>query len=276
MILQNKNAIIYGAGGSIGGAIAKALAGAGARVFVTGRNLSSVQKAADEILASGGSAEAAQVDALDEKAVNDHIDKIVHKAGTVDISFNAIGLEVVQNMPLIDMTVEDFVRPVTIAMRSHFLTATAVAKVMMKQGSGVILSLTATPGGIGYPLTAGFAPACCAMESFSRNLASELGMYGIRVVNIRSAGSPDSKVFKDAIAANPETMAHVLETMEDDTMLKKLPLMADIANVAVFLASDMAGKITGVTIDVTCGTTAGLNYRMAPGTGQATGATLVL
>jgi len=263
-MLQNKNAIIYGAAGSIGSAVAKALAGAGATVFLTGRNLSSVQKTADDITASGGSAEAAQVDALDEKAVNVHLDKVVHQAGTVDISFNAISLEVVQNMPLVDMRVEDFVRPVTIAMRSHFLTATATAKIMMKQGLGVILSLTATPGGIGYPLTAGFAPACCAMESFSRNLASELGMYGIRVVNIRSAGSPDSKVFKDAIAANPETMAHVLETMEDDTMLKKLPLMADIANVAVFLASDMAGKITGVTVDVTCGTTAGLNYRMPP------------
>jgi 3-oxoacyl-[acyl-carrier protein] reductase len=276
MMLQNKNAILYGAGGSIGSTVAKALAAAGATVFLTGRNLSPVQKVADDIRASGGKAEAAQVDAMDEKAINDHIDKVVHKAGKVDISFNAIGLEVVQNMPLIDISVEDFVRPVTIAMRSHFLSATAAARVMMKQGSGVILSLTATPGGIGYPLTAGFAPACCAMEGLSRNLASELGIYGIRVVNIRSGGSPDSKVFKDAIEGNPDEMAVVLGKMENDTMLKKLPLMADIANVAVFLASDMAGKITGVTVDVTGGTTAGLNYRMAPGTDQVAGARLVL
>jgi 3-oxoacyl-[acyl-carrier protein] reductase len=265
MILQHKNAVIYGAGGSIGSTVAKALAAAGARVFLTGRNLSSVKKVAEEIIASGGSAEAAQVDALDEKAINDYIKTVVDKAGAIDISFDAIGLEVVQNRPLIDMGVEDFVRPVTIAMRTQFLTATAAAKVMIKQGTGVILSLTATPGGIGYPLTAGFAPACAAMESFSRNLASEIGIYGIRVVNIRSAGSPDSVVFKEAIEANPEAMAHILGTMKNDTMLKELPLMADIANVAVFLASDMAGKITGVTIDVTCGTTAGLNYRMAPG-----------
>jgi NAD(P)-dependent dehydrogenase (short-subunit alcohol dehydrogenase family) len=265
MILLNKNAIIYGAGGSVPAAIAKALAAAGARVFLTGRNLSNVQKVADDILVSGGKAEATQVDALDEKAVNYYITTVVEKAGTIDISFDAIGLEVVQNMPLVDISVEDFVRPVTIAMRTQFLTATAAARVMMKQGSGVILSLTATPGGIGYPLTAGFAPACAAMESFSRNLASELGIYGIRVVNIRSGGSPDSKVFKDAIESNPEVMAHVLKSMKDDTMLKALPLMEDIANVAVFLASDLAGKITGVTIDVTCGTTAGLNYRMGPG-----------
>ncbi len=133
---------------------------------------------------------------------------------------------------------------------------------MMKQGSGIILSLTATPGGIGYPFTGGFGPACCAMESFSRNLASELGVYGIRVLNMRSGGSPDSKVFKEAIESDPGGMEAVIRKMEEDTMLKKLPLMADIANAAVFLASDMAGKITGVTIDVTCGTTAGLNYRV--------------
>ncbi len=261
MMLQNKNAIIYGAGGSIGGAIARAFAGAGAHMFLAGRNLETLQKVADDIRSSGGRAEVDEVDALDEKAVNDHIAKVTQQAGTIDISFNVIGLEVVQNMPLVEMTVDDFTRPVNIAMRGHFLTATAAGKVMMKQGSGVILTLTATPGGIGYPLTAGFAPACAAMESLSRNLASELGKYGVRAVNIRSGGSPDSEVFKDAIDNHPDVMATVLKLMEQDTMLKKLPLMADIANLALFLASDMAGKITGVTVDATCGTTAGLNYR---------------
>ena len=137
---------------------------------------------------------------------------------------------------------------------------------MMKQGSGVILSLTATPGGIAYPGVAGFGPACSAMEAFSRNLASEIGPYGVRVVNIRSGGSPDSFVFKDAAEKNPGAMKDILCGMEADTMLKKLPLMKDIADTAVFLASDIAGSITGVTVDVTCGTTAGLNYR-APSRG---------
>ncbi|HTE02380.1 MAG TPA: SDR family oxidoreductase [Mucilaginibacter sp.] len=204
MVLQNKNAVIYGAGGSIGGAVAKALATAGAKVFLAGRNLGPVQKVADEILASGGSAEAAQVDALDEKAVNNYVASVAEKAGTIDITLNVIGLEVVQNKPMIDISVEDFTRPVNIAMRTQFLTATAAARVMMKQGSGVILSLTATPGGIGYPLPAGFAPACSAVESFSRNLASELGIYGIRVVNIRSGGSPDSAVFKQPSIITPK------------------------------------------------------------------------
>jgi 3-oxoacyl-[acyl-carrier protein] reductase len=262
MLLQNKNAIIYGAGGSLGGAIARAFASAGARVFLSGRNLSSVQKTAHDILSSGGKAEVYELDALDEKAIDRHLTWVLQKADTIDISFNGIGTEVKQNIPLTDMTTEDFMQPIITNMRSRFLTARAAGRVMMKQGSGVILSLTATPGGIGYPYTGGFGPACCAVEGFSRNLASELGTYGVRVVNIRSGGSPDSKVFKDAIIQYPEEMKLVLKKMEEDSMLKKLPLMSEIASVAVFLASDMSGKITGVTIDVTAGTTAGLNYRV--------------
>jgi 3-oxoacyl-[acyl-carrier protein] reductase len=262
MLLQNKNAVIYGAGGSIGGAVATALANAGAKVFLSGHNMAPVQKVADAINASGGNAQAHQVDALNEKEINAYINKIAAAAGTIDISFNLIDYKVVQNIPLIEMFAEDFARPVTIAMQTQFLTSTAAAKIMAKQKSGVILTLTATPGGIGYPYTGGFAPACSAIENFSRNLAGEVGIYGIRVVNIRSGGSPDSKVFKDAIINNPKEMATVLQKMEADTMLKKLPLMQDIANVAVFLSSDLAGKITGATIDVTCGTTAGLNYRV--------------
>jgi len=237
------------------------LARAGANVFLAGRNLGSVKQVADEIVAAGGRAEAATVDATDGTAVDSLTERIARTAGTLDLSVNVIDYQVVQNIPLVTMNVEDFIRPVTIAMRSHFLTATAAAKVMMKQRSGVILSLTATPGGIGYPFTAGFAPACSAVECLSRNLASELGPYGVRVVNIRSAGSPDSQVFKQARERDPEAMETLVRGMEDDTMLKRLPLMDDVANTAVFLASDLARSITGVTVDVTAGTTAALSYR---------------
>lgn len=274
MMLQQKNAVIYGAGGSLGGAVAKALAVAGAKVFLTGRTISSLQKIADEILTAGGHAEVQQVDALDEKAINDHLSRVVQQSGTVDISFNATATKVVQNIPLVDMPAEDFINPITLMMHTRFLTAIAAGKVMMKQGSGVILSLTATPGGIGYPYTGGFAPACCAIECFARNLAAELGVYGVRVVNMRSGGSPDSKVFKDASESHPQEMETVLRKMEGDTMLKKLPLMEDIANLAVFLSSAMAGKITGVTVDVTAGTTAGLNYRVNPVAGTRSAQTL--
>ncbi len=90
MMLKNKNAAIYGAGGAVGGTVAKAFAREGARVFLTGRNLASVSAIAEEIVTGGGTAEAAQVDALDENAAESHIAAVIEKAGTVDISFNAI------------------------------------------------------------------------------------------------------------------------------------------------------------------------------------------
>src|ERR1700676_4800645 len=119
MMLQNKNAVVYGAGGSLGGTVAKALAGSGARVFLTGRNISSVQKIADEIRASGGSAQVNQVDALDEKAINMHLDNVLDQAGTVDISFNATGTEVVQNISLVTMSANDFIHPITFMMQTQ-------------------------------------------------------------------------------------------------------------------------------------------------------------
>src|SRR5271166_1871697 len=242
-ILRNRNAVSYGGGGSLGSTIARALAKEGATVFLAGRHLSSVKEVADQIVDSGGRAEAAVVDAINESEVNAFVDSVICKGGTLDLSFCAVDYQVVQNVPLVGLGVEDFVRPVSIAMRSHFLTATAAGKIMMKQRSGVILSLTATPGGIGYPFTAGFAPACSAIESFSRNLASELGTYGVRVVNIRSGGSPDSQVFKQAIERNPKEMEVILRGMENDTMLKKLPLMDEIASTAVFFPDRL--RMTG-------------------------------
>ena len=225
---------------------------------------------------AGGKVEVGVVDALNKNAVHEYIEKITQNGTTIDISFCAIDFQSVQDIALTDMSVEDYMRPVTVALQSQFLTSTAAARKMMQQKSGVILSLTATPGGIGYPYTGGFASACVAMETFVTNLASEVGAYGVRAVNIRSAGSPDSQVFRQAIEAVPQEMGDVLQSMKNDTMLKKLPLMADIANVAVFLSTDSANMITGVTVDVTGGTTTGLNYR-APKVNepQATGTPLV-
>lgn len=263
MLLSNKNAVIYGAGGSLGSTVARALAKSGARVFVVGHRLSAVKKVAEDIVADGGHAEAAQVDALDEQQVNEHLQAVADKHGAVDISFCAIDLKPVQGMPLIEMKKDDFVRPVVLAMQSLFVTGTGAARIMKQQGRGVILSLTATSSNITYPYTGGFAPAGAAIELVTKNLAAELGIYGIRAVNIRSAGSPDSRVFQDAIKGSPELMKDVLRGMEDDAMLKRLPSMSDIADVAVFLCSDYARQITGVTIDVTAGSTSGLNYRVA-------------
>jgi len=255
MLLKGRNAVIYGAAGSLGSSIAKAFAKEGARLFLAGRTLATLEETANEITNNGRAAEIAVVDALDEKDVKEYVDAIVQKHGRIDISLNVVATEAVQGIPLYEMATDDFMRPLRVIMQSQFITASAAAKHMIGQRSGVILFLTATPAGIAYPFTGGFGVLCNAIEGFSRNLAAELGPKGIRVACMRSAGSPDSRVFEDAKIKNPEVMKARLKEMEDDTMLKRLPLMQEIANVAIFLASDMASGMTGTSANITCGTT---------------------
>lgn len=255
MLLENKHAVIYGAGGSLGAAVATAFAREGARVFLTGRGRDALVRTQQCILAAGGSAEVAVVDALNKEAIEAHLAGLVAQTGSIDISFNAVGLEDVQDIPLTEMWIEDFLRPVQKAMQTQFLTTTAAARHMLRQGSGVILSLTATPGGKAYPMVGGFGPACSAIEGFTRNLAAELGPHGVRVICMRSAGSPDSAVFIKALEEGGAGAQAVIKRLAKDTMLHRLPLVNDIAEAAAFLASDRAAALTGTTVNLTCGTT---------------------
>lgn len=255
MLLKNKIAVIYGAGGSVGGAVARGFAREGAKIFLAGRSIGPLEDVAREIIASGGLAETAIVDALSENSVVNFIDTVIKKEGNIDICFNAIGIKDVQGTPIVDMLQEDFIQPVMIAMKTQFITSKTVAKQMIKNKSGVILSISATPAGKAYPLVGGFGPACSAIEAFSRNLASELGPEGVRVVCIRSAGSPDSAVFMEAIKRQGSLAKFSIDHLIKDTMLNKLPRLDEIANTAAFMVSDRASGITGTSVNVTCGTT---------------------
>jgi 3-oxoacyl-[acyl-carrier protein] reductase len=255
MLLKNKNAVIYGGGGAIGGAVARGFAREGAKVFLAGRTLAKLDGVAREISAAGGSAETAQVDALDEQSVEKHITEVAKNAGGIDVSFNAIGMEDVQGTPLIEMSLDDFTRPITIATRTQFLTAKAVAPHMIKKGSGVIMMITATPARMGFPLVGGFGVACAAIEGLSRSLAAELGPQGVRVICLRSAGSPESitETLDVHAAGSKVTRDEFIAALKDMTLLKRLPSLADVGNVAALMASDYAGSMTGTVANMSCG-----------------------
>ena len=138
MILQDKVAVVYGAGGAIGGAVARAFADEGAEVFVTGRVRGPVEALAEEIVAAGGSAEAAEVDALDEQAMDTHLQSVVDQAGRVDISFNAVGISDsgILGVPLAELDVDRFALPITAYTTSYFLTARLAARRMVAEPLG--------------------------------------------------------------------------------------------------------------------------------------------
>jgi 3-oxoacyl-[acyl-carrier protein] reductase len=249
MLLENKHAIIYGAGGAIGSAVARAFGAEGARVFVTGRSLGPVQAVAKEIAAAGGSAEAAQVDALDEEAVNRHADHVAEQAGGIDVSFNAIGVHAVQGTPLTGLSLSDFAFPITTWPSTQFLTARAAARHMVTKREGVIITLTASPARLAIPGAGGFGIACAAIEALTRTLAAELGPQGVRVVCLKPHRIADS-----GASADPRSeAAEFRRYLEDMTLLKRLPTLAEVANTAVFLASDHAASMTGTVANLTGG-----------------------
>jgi 3-oxoacyl-[acyl-carrier protein] reductase len=146
MLLEKKNAVIYGGGGAIGSAVARAFASEGASVFLAGRTLATVEAVAKQISLIGGAAQTSSVDALDQRAVAEHLDAVAERGGgSIDVSFSATGISWRLGAPVVDMTLEDFVVAIAEGMRTHVVTATAAARHMIAQRSGVILAITATP-----------------------------------------------------------------------------------------------------------------------------------
>lgn len=260
MMLKNKVAVIYGAGGAIGGGVARAFAADGATVFLTGRELAPVEVLAKDIVAGGGSAEAAEVDALDEHAVDEHLQSVIDQAGRVDISFNAVGIpngEIV-GVPLVDLAPDRFTLPITSYATSYFLTARLAARRMIPNRSGVIMTVTALHSRSGIPLVGGYGPAQAAKEALTRGLSAELAPHGIRVVGLRPNGVPDSRTIRDAYEprakASGMTWEQWLELLASRTHPRRLLAVEEVADMAVFLASDKATGITGSTVNLTMGT----------------------
>ena len=200
MMLKDKVAVIYGAAGGIGGAVARAFASEGAKVFLTGRQQASVEAVANEIQRAGGSAKATEVDALDEQAVDEHLQSVIEQAGRVDISFNAVGVSNAKalGVPLVELDLEQFSRPITGYTTSYFLTARLAARRMVPNRSGVIMTVTALPGRTGTALNGGYGSAQAAKEALTRDLSTELAPQGIRVVSLRPHGMPETKTIKEA------------------------------------------------------------------------------
>ncbi|AQZ68519.1 short-chain dehydrogenase/reductase SDR [[Actinomadura] parvosata subsp. kistnae] len=257
MLLEEKNAVVYGAGGAIGGAVARAFAAEGARVALAGRTEAALEAVAKEIRAAGGRADVATVDVLDEAAVEAHADAVVRDAGSLDISFNAVSLPQtgIQGIRLTDLTPDGFSLPLATYPRATFLTARAAARRM--RGSGVILTITASPSRTAVPLMGGMAPAWAAVEALSRGLAAELGPQGIRVVCLNAAGMPEtaqlSEVYGLHAAAYGITRDAFEARMADRTLRKALPTVAEIADAAVFAASGRAAAMTGAIVNLTGG-----------------------
>jgi 3-oxoacyl-[acyl-carrier protein] reductase len=250
LLLQGKTAVIYGGAGSIGGAVARAFGREGARVHLAGRTQATLDEVADEIRAAGGAAETAEVDALDEQAVDRHADAVAAGDGGIDISFNVIAHPYAHGTPLAEMDVDDFMAPVEVAARTTFLTARAAARHMIPRRSGVILAFGG-PGDRSAPLRdyylGGTQVAFDAIETMRRQLAVELGPHGIRFVTLETGGIPET------IPQGIDGRDAIVKSLEDATLLGRGATLEDVGNAAAFAASDRARTMTAATLNVSCG-----------------------
>jgi NAD(P)-dependent dehydrogenase (short-subunit alcohol dehydrogenase family) len=256
--LENKIAVIY-SDGTVGGAIAKSFAGEGAQVFLTGRTISKLEAIANEIKRNGGIVETAKLDALDETAVEEHMNEIMKQAGRIDISFNAIGIpqKSIQGIPLTELSVERFSLPVTTYTQSHFITAKAAARRMVKQGQGVILMHTPNASHISPPFVGGMVPAWSAIEALCRSLSVECGPNGVRSVCLLTTGIPETPLIDEVWEIHGK--AHGISfdqfhaAMEGATHRKRLTTLKELTNAAIFVASDEGSAITGTIFNLTAG-----------------------
>jgi NAD(P)-dependent dehydrogenase (short-subunit alcohol dehydrogenase family) len=261
MLLQDKNAVIYGGGGAIGGGIARVFAREGARVFIAGRTRARLDAVAAEVMAAGGEAEIAQVDVFDQRAVEEHADSVAAKGGGIDIGVNAVSVMHDQGTTLADLTLDEFMRPIDGFLRTLFITSKAVARHMGGERPGVILTLSEPGSQLAVGGILGHAASAAAKEAFSRVLAAELAPRNIRVVSIRphavsdgpASGSYTKDLFKPLALAAGVSVDEWVGDLATGTLLKRLPTISDVAETAAFLASDRAGAVTGTVANLSGG-----------------------
>jgi NAD(P)-dependent dehydrogenase (short-subunit alcohol dehydrogenase family) len=257
--LRNKTAVVFGAGGEVGAAVAKAFAQQGARVFLSGRTVDHLQAVADAIPDDGAVAGVAELDALDEDAVGAYLDDVVAEDGRIDIVFNAMGPQASEYgnaTSTMDLPVEKFMLPISTMVASNFITARAAARHLVGRGSGVVVFLSGTPSR-GTANTSAIGAAFGALESFTRSLAVDLGPRGVRVVCVRTMGMAETRVMHQTYELGGRTMGAPKEKVEEivtsRALLGRSPSLVDTAGLITFLASDEANAITGAIINSSCG-----------------------
>ena len=252
MLLNASIAIVYGAAGAVGSAVASAYAREGAVVHLAGRTQEPLDRLASTIRAAGGTAHVATVDVLDHEAVKMHADAVATTGG-IDIAFNATSNDDVQGTGLTELPYEQFMRPITKSVTAHHHIATAVARHMKSGRGGTILVMAG--GREAIPNLGGAHVAWSALTGLCRQLAAELGPHHIRVAWLLSPGSPDEPTHTET-GNRADGRSEPTSQPDPDaatTLLGRRPSYDDIANAAAFFASDWARTMTATELNLTAG-----------------------
>jgi len=258
--LQDKKAVIFGAAGSIGMAVAKEFASEGAEVFLAGRTRSNVEAVAQQVLGAGGKAHAAVVDTQNDAEVTSYLASVAKQAGSLDVVIDVAGPlagEYGNGKNAVGLPVDEFMVPLETMVRSRFITARGAARLMIEQKSGVIIFVTGSPARGHVPGASAIGAAFGAIENLTENLAFEVSPFGVRVVCIRTLANVDSRSIQDTM----EIVAGSLNITKDQAIARlaqssflKIPAtVLDTANAAVMVASSRSRMLTGTVVNATAG-----------------------
>lgn len=240
--LEGKIAIVTGAGQGIGKAIALTFATAGADLVIADIDAVSANSTAQEIHDMGREALALSVNACDKDQVDGMVRKTLKRYKRIDISVHNAGGGY-PTKPIIEMPEEDWDKSVTLNLKSAFLCCKSVGKIMAKQKKGSIVNMSSMAGFGPYPLGANYAAAKAGVKNLTENLAVELGPCNVRV-NALAPGPVETPTIAEYYKEHPEMKEQRLRAIP----LKRIAVPEDIANVALFLASDASGYVSGQTI----------------------------
>jgi 3-oxoacyl-[acyl-carrier protein] reductase len=241
MNLTGKVALITGASGGIGRAIAETFAEAGAAVALNySRNAARAEEAAAAIESAGGQAFAVQADVSDPAAADAMIARVQERWGRLDVLVNNSG--VTRDGLLMRMKDEDWDTVLDTNLKGAFHCARAAVKIMMKQRSGRILNVSSVVGVIGNPGQTNYCASKAGLIGFTKALAKEVGSRGITV----NAIAPGFIMTEMTAALSDEVSAKI----QANIPLGVFGEPSDIAAAALYLASDAAKYVTGTVLQV--------------------------
>lgn len=255
--IKDKTAVVTGAAGGIGRAIAMSLAAEGASVVVADLEGDAAQRVVDEIAALGGTALAVQADGANETDVEQMVAAALDAVGAIDILVNNVGGG--SGMALVvKSSVEDWDRTVEVTLKSTFLACRAVAPHMIERRQGRIINISSISGKLGESLIGAYSASKFGVIGLTQVLAKELGRYSI-TVNAVCPGyiwTPGWEKMANWLKDNFSTMADKTpeqifeERVKPLTPLRRPQEAQDVASLVAYLASEEARNITGQSINV--------------------------
>lgn len=265
MLLAGKVAVIFGGSGAIGRAVAHAMSREGANVYLGARVQEKLDRTADSIRMAGGEAETFITDVLNEHGMAKDVERVAQQAGGIDVVVNATGFMHEQGKCLEKLSLPEFMSGITPFLSAQFNISRAVAPHMGGERAGSIISIVAPAAPMAIPGHLGHIVGCAGMEAFIKALASELGPRNIRVLGVRShaivdavqAGSYTGEIFSAKAQSMGLSVEQWLGGAAQSTLIKRLPTLAQIAEIITFLASDHAGGMTATVVNITGGATLG-------------------